>query len=756
MKTHLPLPSRRIACLSASLLFFVATPSWASCGSGTPTISPVPSLGGSLYRINALNANGQLAGYSYLPGDLEMHAFRLDSTGPVDLGTLGGSVSEAFALNRTGQTAGESILTGDSGTHAFLHDGVTMLDLSTLGGTYSTAAAINDAGQVAGYSQLSDNASLEAFLFQNGTLTGLGDLGGGFSTAAAINQSGQVAGSSLTPQSEFHAYLYSAGTMNDLGSLGGGYSVAYALNDAGTVVGDSALASGETHGFVYSGGTMTDVGTLGGTSSSAYAINQAGQAIGTAATPDDAEIHGFIYSGGQLTDLGTLGGSYSTPWAINDAGQVVGETETAEFAPRAFLWQNGTMLDLNTLVTGSGWELTGAYFINNAGRIVGQGTLNGTPQWFILDLGGNNRPPLANAGADQTTQCSGQVTLDGTQSSDPDGDALSYAWSEGDVQLGTNSTLSVSLGAGEHTITLKVSDPCGDSAKDTVVVHVASDTTPPTISCPGATEGKGAGNCETIVPDLRPLAVVSDNCTPANDLVITQDPAAGTVLGAGEYTITLTATDAAGNSASCTSTITGGDTRPPLICRAPNRLFIPTGHDCEARVPNLKSRIVARDNCTPTSALVITQSPAAGTMLPKGEHLITVTVTDASGNSTSKHVTLKIVDRTPPKIQSVTASPNLLLPADHRQVVVQVSVAASDNCDDAPVSKIVRVLCDERVGRGDIEIQGDLTVKLAASRNPRGNGRTYIIIVRCQDSSGNTAYRPVAVKVPRTSDGGKH
>lgn len=93
---------------------------------------------------------------------------------------------------------------------------------------------------------------------------------------------------------------------------------------------------------------------------------------------------------------------------------------------------------------------------------------------------------------------------------------------------GTNSTLSVSLGAGEHTITLKVSDPCGDSAKDTVVVHVASDTTPPTISCPGAAEGKGAGNCETVVPDLRPLAVVSDNCTPANDLVITQDPAAGT------------------------------------------------------------------------------------------------------------------------------------------------------------------------------------------------------------------------------------
>jgi hypothetical protein len=44
-----------------------------------------------------------------------------------------------------------------------------------------------------------------------------------------------------------------------------------------------------------------------------------------------------------------------------------------------------------------------------------------------------NSPPVADAGPNQNVVTNTKVDLDGTRSSDPDGDALSYSW----IQIGT-------------------------------------------------------------------------------------------------------------------------------------------------------------------------------------------------------------------------------------------------------------------------------------------------------------------------------
>jgi probable HAF family extracellular repeat protein len=700
--------------------------------------------------VNGLNQAGQVAGFFYVAGVQPPHAFFYDHGALTDLGTFGGTVSEALGINNAGQIAGEAAL-ADGQMHPFIYAAGSVSDLGTLGGTTASAAAINDAGDAAGQSTTAGNAATVAFLYTGGSMTNLGTLGGNYSAAVALNNFRIVVGASTLAGGATHGFVYANGIMNDVGTLGGDYSSAFALNDSGTVVGESSLTNGDTHAFVYSGGVLGDLSTLGGTYSSASAINTNGQVIGFATTAGDQELHAFIFAAGTLTDLGTLGGNYSGAAAINNLGQVVGAALTADGTQHAFLWQKGKLLDLNTILpANSGWELNGAQFINDSGRIVGFGGYNGLSQWFIMDLASPNSPPMAIAGPDLTADCQAQVTLNGSGSTDPNGDPLSFEWTMGGALLSTNSSFSAVFPLGTNLVTLKVTDPCGASSQTNLQVRVV-DTAPPTGSCPPAVTIAADINCQARVPNLLSQLVAQDNCTPAGSLILTQDPAPGALVGLGPHLISFTVTDTSGNAAACSTLCTVVDNDPPSILSMPSPITISAGANCQGAVPNVLPGVVASDNCTAPNLLVMTQSPPAGTLLPRGQYAIAVTVKDASGNAATGNVLLSITNTTGPVIQSLAANPSILWPPNGQMVPVTVSVTVSDSCDPGPIGRIVSITCDEAPAPGEIQITGPLSASLAASKDRNGTARTYTITVQCSDSSGNASTASLTVVVPANS-----
>lgn len=170
----------------------------------------------------------------------------------------------------------------------------------------------------------------------------------------------------------------------------------------------------------------------------------------------------------------------------------------------------------------------GQHSISNTGQIVfllqtgERNTPNRAKSYVVLATPISNEPPLADAGPDQTAECASpvgtQVTLDGSGSTDPDNDPLTYTWSGpflegGGTVTGVNPTVTLPPPLGTSTITLVVDDGQADS-EDTVDITV-EDTTPPGLVASLTALGEGDEDGDDDEGLFRINFSTSDDCDPA-------------------------------------------------------------------------------------------------------------------------------------------------------------------------------------------------------------------------------------------------
>ena len=208
-----------------------------------------------------------------------------------------------------------------------------------------------------------------------------------------INTAGVVAGNTTVYNDASlwvdHPCTWSSGALIEMPTLGGYNGQAMAINAAGRVAGQSFLTDNKTlRACVWINGTPHDLSSLAGTTTSKSAatdLNDNGQVVGwsdTAAGVPHATLFQIDANGAVLsrTDLGVLGSTNSYAHGVNNAGMVVGVSDG-----RAFKWQTGTMTDLNTTIaSSSGWTISNAAAINDAGVIVGEGIRYGFGRAIML------------------------------------------------------------------------------------------------------------------------------------------------------------------------------------------------------------------------------------------------------------------------------------------------------------------------------------------------------------------------------------
>lgn len=313
----------------------------------------------------------------------------------------------------------------------------------------------------------------------------------------------------------------------------------------------------------------------------------------------------------------------------------------------------------------------------NSGALFPIGTT--TNEFSVSDASGNTASciftvTVQDAEAPNLSCPGDRVLYTGTNSCDAVG---TFSASSNDNCSGSSHSLTGGLPSGSSfpigvtTNTYTAVDAAGNTTTCTFTVTVI-DAIDPAITCPAnQTVYSAAGSCTAIATYA---ASTSDNCT-GETVSLTAGLASGSTFPIGITTNDLTVTDASGNTASCSFTVTVLDTIAPTVTCPANLTVNNDPGSCDAVITFAAT---GADNCSGVS-ITLTSGLASGSSFPLGTTTNIMTATDASGNTATCLFTLTVEDNEAP---SITCPADMTVNNEDEVcgAFPTFSVSATDNC----------------------------------------------------------------------------
>lgn len=255
-------------------------------------------------------------------------------------------------------------------------------------------------------------------------------------------------------------------------------------------------------------------------------------------------------------------------------------------------------------------------------------------------------------------------------------------------------------------------DACGNGVTATQVITVV-DTTAPVIVCPA----NYTVNCDngSSDPEFAGEATATDDCS---DVTITYEDGVVPEECPATFERVWTATDACGNTASCTQLITINDfTSPVIVC--PDDITI----DCTSAItPDVTGMATATDDCS-EPVITYVDGPMTGDCPYTIERIWTAT--DACGNASSSLQIITIIDTEAPEISGEDS----VLTIECDQSIVLEEPTVTDNCDE------------------NIELEFNLETVVGDCAGERTETYTWTAV----DACGNSAVRTIVVNYVDTT-----
>ncbi len=493
-----------------------------------------------------------------------------------------------------------------------------------------------------------------------------------------------------------------------IGADAGTLTLSGAISGSGKTISKTGAGTVRLSGSNSYGSTIVSNGVLqinGATTSSSVTVNSGGTLGGSGSISGTVALFGTLSPGASIAALATGAEEWKNgsvvKFEVSDADGAAGTGYDTVNITGALTLNSGVTLsivELGSIANFNGlvqkdWTVA-TTTMGIVGSLAGitldgsQFTANLHGGKFVLLTSGNNLV-LRFDPAPVITSCTPI-----NQPNDPGQCAasVSFAASATDNQPGTTftyqtNTVTISSPAlfpkGTTTVDVTATDSVGNTAVCSFVVTVTDAEAPAISFVPAAGSSSADGSCQAAVPDVTSGTLASDNCTPSGLLLKVQNPLAGTMVGLGPHTITVTVTDASGNFSTQPSTFTVNDTTSPVIATCPPDRTLAVSGSCQVALPDLTPEVVAHDNCTADNTLVITQIPTAGTLLTLGTNLVTITVKDSANNPATCVVAVNVVDTTAPVVVANPITIQLdgtghytLSPSD----VTAMAAGSSDNC----------------------------------------------------------------------------